>query len=472
MASTTTKNTTSNKKIISIINPISAANFNTNNIEFGSLVINTELGTKKCNITYSNNNPSGKLLVVAKGCVVKSFSEALPYGSKEGDVIIKKEGKPNKYKIFLGLKDENFINLIIKALEESLILKGVEKSNEWFGEEMNEEECRDMFKTILSLHEKYGYAIGSDLSRDFTCKSKTEDVADTKDLFVALAKNNVVDVCFYITTVKVGVGKYSIGLEVSQINVITLGSKVEYQAKSVKPDEYIKGKITLSKIQPHPKGGKFIVPSYDGQKFHININDFVGRIFKFEKEGQVSYSLSFRLSESINRIMFENIEEELFNLLLANCKDIYDKKYTQKLLKTIVKPILSYNKQDQDKIKKGEKPSNPPSVYFKIPFYSAEKGFEGKVVNAVDNKPIINIDELLNKDLNIVNLKAYFKHLWIGPKGTSTSIPINKIAISFDVPEYNMDDIADALSSADEDEEANEEENEEANEEALNSDDE
>ena len=70
----------------------------------------------------------------------------------------------------MGLKDENFINMI-KNLDKYLINQGIENSEKWFDENMEEEECTDMFKPTLTNHEKYGYAIGGILANDFVCKS-------------------------------------------------------------------------------------------------------------------------------------------------------------------------------------------------------------------------------------------------------------------------------------------------------------
>jgi len=466
-SSAKTSSSTKSKLIIKPENPI---DFKADNVIYDKVYHNTDIGAKWSNIYYSkikSSDSKDRLLIVARGCKVNSFKEVLPFGSKEGAVVPRKEGKPIKYQIFLGLKDEKFIEMV-KSFEKSLIAKGVELSKSWFDNEMNEEECTDMLKATLTYNEKYGYAIGGTLSRDFSCKSKTEALTDTSDLYVALAKHNIVDICFSFNKISLGVGKYSIGLEINQANIISVGSNSEYQSNSLSPQDFVQGKIGLSKIKQHPKGGKFIEPSYDGQKLRIVLKDIVGRIFKFEKDDTTSYSLSIR-PDADTRKMLESIEDEKFNLLLPNSKEYYGKIYTKKVLKTIVKSFLSYNKSDQEKIKAGQQPVNQPSFYLKIPFYNVEKGFEGKVVNVADNKPIQNIDSIINKDLSISSLEFYWKHIWIGPKGTSSSFPINKCKISFDVPEYNMDD-------AGEDEEDNDVEDDvvleivEEDEEAANSD--
>ena len=134
-------------------------------------------------------------------------------------------------------------------------------------------------------------------------------------------------------------------------------------------------------------------------------------------------------------------------------KTFYDKKYTKNLFKTIFSEFVSYSKADQEKIKKGIKMQYPPSIYFKIPYYSEEKGFEGKVVDSEDNKPITNIESILNKELDVSSLEIYCKHIWFGPKGTSTSFVVNKCKINRDVPpEYNMDDVEDDDNNNDEEE--------------------
>jgi hypothetical protein len=105
---------------------------------------------------------------------------------------------------------------------------------------------------------------------------------------------------------------------------------------------------------------------------------------------------------------------------------------------TIVKSLVSYNKADQDKIAKGEKPTYSPSVWIKL-FHNNEKGFDGKITSG-DNKPITNTDDILNKDLNINNIEIYSRHIWFGPHGTSINLTMNKCSIVYETTEYDMDD--------------------------------
>ena len=111
---------------------------------------------------------------------------------------------------------------------------------------------------------------------------------------------------------------------------------------------------------------------------------------------------------------------------------------SEKLLKTILKQLESYNKADQEKIKKGEKPTYEPSIWLKI-FHTDETGFNGKIVNNETNKAITNTEDILNKDINISSIEFYSRHIWFGPKGTSINLTLNKCNVSYDVPVYDMD---------------------------------
>ena len=62
------------KSVANIIKPLSPSEFNSEKIVFSNVIINTEIGNKYCKITYGNNN-DGKLLVVARGCVIKNFKK-------------------------------------------------------------------------------------------------------------------------------------------------------------------------------------------------------------------------------------------------------------------------------------------------------------------------------------------------------------------------------------------------------------
>ena len=423
-----------------VIKPLNPTEFDSGKIVFGNVITNTEIGNKYCKISYGTASDN-KLLVVARGCIVKTFKK-LENKDKDGKII---KGKKDKYQIFMGLKDEKFITMF-NDLDKYLITQGIENSEKWFDEKMELEECTDMLKATLSNHEKYGYAIGSILGNDFVCKSNTTDVPDVSNLELALEKNTVIDVCFNINKVKLGVGKYSLGFEINQINIKSVGGSnggEQYESNALKPEDYKAGNLTLGPIQQHEKGGKFCELLYQDKKLRIKFSNIVGRIFKFEKDDTVTHSMSIRLTDDNLRSMIEGFDKEILAMLMANSKDYYGSKKTEKLLKAILKPLLSYNKADQEKIKKGEKPQYDPSIWVKI-WHSADKGFDGKIINSSTTKPIINTDEIINKDLTISSLEIYSRHIWFGPKGTSINLTLNKCGISYDAPVYDMDDIDDA----------------------------
>ena len=423
-----------------VIKPLSPTEFDSGKLQFGNVITNTEIGNKYCKISYGSASDN-KLLVVARGCIVKTFKK-LENKDKDGKII---KGKKDKYQIFMGLKDEKFITMF-NDLDKYLITQGIENSEKWFDEKMELEECTDMLKATLSNHEKYGYAIGSILGNDFVCKSNTTDVPDVSNLELALEKNTVIDVCFNINKVKLGVGKYSLGFEINQINIKSVGgsnSGEQYESNALKPEDYKAGHLTLGPIQQHEKGGKFCELLYQDKKLRIKFSNIVGRIFKFEKDDTVTHSMSIRLTDDNLRSMIEGFDKEILAMLMANSKDYYGSKKTEKLLKAILKPLLSYNKADQEKIKKGEKPQYDPSIWVKI-WHSADKGFDGKIINSSTTKPITNTDEIINKDLTISSLEIYSRHIWFGPKGTSINLTLNKCGISYDAPVYDMDDIDDA----------------------------
>jgi len=421
-----------------LIKPLNPQEFSPESVTFGPVKTNSELGTKWVDTTYDNDGDD-KFRVVARGCVIKSFKKQdIPV--KEGEIKKETKNRKDKFQIFMGVKDSKFIDMITKY-EDAVIKAAEENSSAWLDDTFNNEECRQMLKSIMSHHEKYGYAIGGILSRDFTCKSKVEEVPDVSDLFVALAKNNVIDVCFSFTKIKLGAGKFSVGLEVSQINIVGKAQDGEYEQFSLKPTEYEAGKITLTSVEQHEKGGKFCKMFYDSKPVRIRLENINGRIFKFEKEGTVSYSMSIRMSDPSFRAMMEGIDNEIFNALVAGSKDYYGAKKTAKLLKPMYKNIFSYNKTDQEKIKKGEQPSYDPSVWFKI-YHSNEKGFDGKIINAENGKPITNTEELLNKDLSITSVEAYSRHIWFGQK-TSVNFTLNKCFVNHETTEYDMDGVED-----------------------------
>jgi len=445
----TTSKQSSSKKIIK---PIDSKNFKPESIEYSAVAVNTELGNKWINTTIAND----KILLVARGCVVKTFKKSDNNNDTKSNLKKDSFVKKDKYQAFLGVTDDDFIKAINKY-DEILISNGVTHSQEWFNDDMTEQECREMFKPkTLSLHEKYGYAIGGYLSRDFTCESKTDDVPDVSDLIVALEKNTIVDVCFCLNKIKLGVGKYSVGLEILKINITGVGSASQYKSNAITIDEFQTGKITLTEREVLEKGAKKCKVLYgeadNAKPLRLLFKDITARMFLNKQPGEEkeSYSLSIRLSDPAIRKVIETIDEEIFKILLEKSKEYYDAKKTSKLLRPIVKTLMSYNKADQEKIKKGDKPSYDPSLWIKI-YHSDEKGFDGKIINIEGKKPINNTDELIGKDLNIASLEIYSKHVWFGPKGTSINFTLNNCEISFDVPVYDMDNVDTSVVSDEED---------------------
>jgi len=448
-----------------IIKPLNANEFVKENVRFSNVKNNTELGLKWVDTSYARDGAGSddKLLVVARGCVIKTFGKI---ENKGKDSAPAKDGKQrkDKFSIFMSLKDEEFIDMI-NTFERYLEQIGHENAQAWFDNDFTEEECHDMLKSCVSKNDKYGYAVGGTLSRDFTCRSKTEEVPDVSDLAVALAKNNIVDVCFHIHKVKLGAGTYRLGMEITQINIVGV-SEGSGESHGLKPEEYNAGHITLTPVQQHEKGGKFCKILYEERPLRVHLENVKSRIFKFDKEGTVAYSMSIRLSDPTFRKMVESVDEEVFNLLVANSKEYLGAKKTAKLARPMVKQIYSYNKTDQEKVKKGEKPTYDPSIWLKI-YFSDDKGFDGKIINAETGKPIQNTEDLINKDLDITSLDFYSRHIWFGPKGASINFTLGKCAVTYETTEYDMDAIEGgaAASQGTEDEE-------EETQEAANSDDE
>lgn len=449
-----------------IIKPLNANEFVKENVHFSNVKNNTELGLKWVDTSYARDGTGSddKLLIVARGCVIKTFGKV---ENKGKDSSTAKDGKQrkDKFSIFMSLKDEEFIDMI-NTFERYLEQIGHENAQAWFDNDFSEEECHDMLKSCVSKNDKYGYAVGGTLSRDFTCRSKTEEVPDVSDIAVALAKNNIVDVCFHIHKVKLGAGTYRLGMEITQINIVGV-SEGSGESHGLKPEEYNAGHITLTPVQHHDKGGKFCKILYEERPLRVHLENVKSRIFKFDKEGTVSYSMSIRLSNPTFRKMVESVDEEVFNLLVANSKEYLGAKKTAKLARPMVKQIYSYNKIDQEKVKKGEKPTYDPSIWLKI-YFSDDKGFDGKIINADTGKPIQNTEELINKDLDITYLDFYSRHIWFGPKGASINFTLGKCAVTYETTEYDMDAIEDGTATS----QGTDDEEEQVTQEATNSDDE
>lgn len=422
-----------------IYKPLDPTEFDDTKTKYSDIKI-TKDGSKYIYTDYDNK----QFLVVIRGCKILSYIE----------------GK----NLFVQISDANAIEMI-RAYEKSIINKCLDSSLNWFGEQYDQEESTNALKTIILSNPNFpdSYTLSLPLSDKFNIKSKVPSIPDddTVDNKTKLAKFNLVDVCVNFKSIKINKAEYNIIIECNQANIISVGKTGEFKNTAILPDNFTSGKITLSKLITKTFEGKNGQPDittktadvlYDKNKFRCNFKYINSRIFKFIKDGNedsTSYSLSLRLpKDSDERKMFESIYDESFKIISTgdNCKEYYDKKYTPKQLKTIIKPILSYNKVDQEKIKKGEEPTNQPSIYFNISFDKKQSNggnkFYGKFINDKDKKPIENLDELLGKDLNITSLETYCKGVSFHSKGTSIKFVVDKCYINFDVPEYDMDSIA------------------------------
>ena len=101
----------------------------------------------------------------------------------------------------------------------------------------------------------------------------------------------------------------------NQINIKSIGSTEQYESNALKPEDYKLGNLTLSAIQQHEKGGKFCELLYQDKKLRFNLSNITGRIFKFEKDDTVSYSMSIRLTDENLRNMIEGFDKEILAML-------------------------------------------------------------------------------------------------------------------------------------------------------------
>ena len=444
------------------IKPLNPSDFDPESVTYSSVNVNNEIGTKWINTSYDKAEDKNKQFVVlAKNCVVISYKKM---ESKDGKPApVGKDGKPRKekYQLFMKVKDDAFIDFV-KSYEQSLIQVAMTNSEAWFGSEMDEGETTDMLRRLMSEHERYGFSLSAILTPDCKLASKIEEVTDVSNPEAVLTKNTIVNVAFNFTRVKLGVDNFRIGTEIKQISITGIGADTPMESNALTPEKFEEGKITLTPAETNDKNGKSCKALYDGKPLRVRFNNVTGRLFRMEDpEGKVTFSISIRLSDESNRKMIETFDSEIFELLFKNAKEYYNSAKTKKQLKLSVKPIASYGKEDKAKIAAGEKPTYEPSIWIKL-FHSAEKGFDNKIVNAENKKPIEKPDDLIGKDINIVEIEAYSRHIWFGTKGTSVNFTMNRCEISYDVPVYDMDDVNGNGNKDDDEEEEAQEESREA----------
>ena len=433
------------------IKPIDPSDFNPGMVSYSTVNIHPTYGNKTVYTKISNNNSENgdRFLVVARGCkIITGVSETVPYGSRDGNVPAKADGKKPTLQVYFSITDKKF-QTMFELYESSLISKGVELSNEWFNTEMNDEDCSNMLKKSL-VYNKFGVSFGGKLSPDFKCKSKIEQVSDVSDLKAVLCKNTIVDVSFSFDSISLGATEYKINCKINQINIVGIADSTSFQSNAIKPENYISDKITLTDKETHIKGGKFCKFLYDGSPFRVRLEDISAKIWKnIDKDNKVSFSLCVEMTNNTNKNMFNNVYDNIIKILEAESKTYFDgKKMNAKTMK--VKPFYSYGIKDIDK-------KYPESMWIKV-FHSDDKGFDGKIKTVDSNdatSPISlkDIDSILNKKLHVKSLEIYSRHIWFDKtKGTSINLTLNDCCISFDVPEeYEMDAIDDGHDDNDDD---------------------
>ena len=99
-----------------VIKTLNSTEFEPTNVKFAPVKNNTETGSKWVDTTYESDiGNDGRFLVVARGCVIKTFAKQKP-----NPKAVKPAGdkpKKDKYSTFMNLKDENFIAMVEKYEE-------------------------------------------------------------------------------------------------------------------------------------------------------------------------------------------------------------------------------------------------------------------------------------------------------------------------------------------------------------------
>ena len=433
----------STKKIASkVFKPLNPTEFDSTNVKFSPVKNNTEIRSKWVDTTYEGCK-DGKFYVTARGCVIKSFTKQQP-NPKYNDKPSGDKPKKDKYTVWMGIKDTNFMNMIEKY-DDFIISKSVENGLAWFGNEMTEEECRDLFKSVVSRHEKYGNSLSGVLSREFSWESKIEEVSNSTPLEEAFQKHSVVDVVLAFNSVKFATDKYNLGVEIVRMNLVGTGGEGSYVSNSLTLNEFQPGKITLTEKVAHEKsqGGRYCKVLYDERPLRIRLTEVEGRVFEFKKEDTTSYSISIRLNDKKLREMVESIDNEVLAILLENSEKYLDGKKKATAISILkknggYKNLCSFSKKDAELIKEKKEPANPPSLWIKI-YYDTTKGFDNKIINADTGKPISTPAEIINKDVSISEIEVYSRHLWFG-KTYSVNLTLNRASISYNAPVFDMGD--------------------------------
>lgn len=413
-----------------VIKPLTNEDLDVNKIVISSVKTNSEYNLRFVDLKYKNADKEEKLLLVARGCCIKT-TKILNNDNKN-------DPKKIRYQLFLSIKDTNFIECINKINKLVMEDKLKDKYSEWTDNKFACEEIK--LKDTILVNQIHGNGMSCILARDFICKSKIPEITDTSNINI-LKKGLIIDVCFNFNKLKFILDEIKLGFEISQINIIGI-DKEEEEGKCINLNEYIPENITLSELETNTNSGKFCKVKYYNTTFRFKIDNKVGRLIKSVDKSnpdKINYSLAIKVNDEEFKKKIELIYNDIFQQLFKNSEKYMNKKSPKiQTFKKFVRSLLSYSKEDQKLIENNNQPKYSPTFWVKI-YYDKDSTDPTKIYLNGSKEPVKNYNDLEGKDLNFNLIDVYCRHVWLKEEAT-INFTLNKCIITNQNEELNMDE--------------------------------
>jgi hypothetical protein len=420
--------------------PITNATFNDENISFGNIHINHERNLRSVPIKYSMNS-SDKLVVRIKGSRIIS---AKPPNEKS-----------SSNSLYISIEDKDAIELFNK-IEDIVKITANERKVEWFGnDQFDMDDINSNFRPSITENTKYkSFNMNVNLSK--YVRIVNMGTPTNEEPMAVLQQNQIIDMCIEIDRVKPALQSLKLGYIVTYIQITGMSDAIQSSTVFF-PFDFEEDKFKVGELQTNESGGKFARINYDDSSPTFALDNISARIFHNqneyedpktkEKKFKDVYSLSIRLTNDEYVSLYKRLDKALFTgfktghmAYLSRPKS--SKPFKDSVLETLYSSIL-YNKEDREKIRQKEEPKNPPTLRISI-YWNEETKFGNKFID--DEGKLVNVDELINKPINIKHIEFYIKHMWFGKDNTTTKFNLSKCIVEDMTPEYIMDDISTSTS--------------------------
>lgn len=454
---------------------VKQSEFDCDKLTYGKIDVNKQYNFTKIYLNYD----SSAFVVESEDCEIVFCKKQV---SDEGRV---------SYNI--GLTNTNLESLIDTKINEKVITDGATFSEKWFGEEKDEEVCRDIYRNpYIPPNDKYKPCVVFTI-KEYSLPELFSNMKDVTEVESVLSRGTIVKLAFTFPCLTIKGNSLRLNGEVFLVKVVKTAENAG--PKSINLSDYSESNLKLGDLIKTDRGGKKTIALYDGGPLTLKLDD-VKLVYtkdgilakKFNEDDADRYCLNLSLAGDLQEF-YQNLDTRFKKLLFENHMEYYGKKKSLKLIDSGYRSQCYYSKAVLDKIKKGETPEYPPTLTADLPYWDGTarykvfklvKDSDGNVVMETDSdgnetpktEPFTDdFDEFIKNNDKPVSLVLKCRHIWFGSKTTvkwdvlsvviDGDVSSSSFKFSDDFDEPTADDVpTDDEPDEDEDEDETEDEDE------------